>query len=84
MLSCSRKQGLWPKLTLFKLSSIIFQEVIFPNFSISQVTQVNQDMKALFVGTNKDKEVLGKELNTLETKFTEEKNKKEQLIDRKL
>ena len=79
MLSCSRKQGLWPELTLFKLSSIIFQEVIFPNFSVSQVTQVNQDMKALFVGTNKDKEVLGKELNTLETKFTEGKNKRNSL-----
>ena len=36
-------------------------------------------MKALFVGTNKDKEVLGKELNTLETKFTEDKNKRNSL-----
>ena len=36
-------------------------------------------MKALFVGTNKDKEVLGKELNTLETKFTEGKNKRNSL-----
>ena len=34
---------------------------------IDNVTQVNQDIKALPSGTNKDKELLKKELNKLET-----------------
>ena len=47
------------------------------------VTQVNQDMKALFSGINKDKELLGKELNKLETKFAEREDKMSSL-ERKL
>ena len=35
------------------------------------VTNVNQEMKALLSGTNKDKEILRKELNKLEAKFAE-------------
>ena len=36
---------------------------------LDNVTQVNQEMKALLSGTNKDKEILRKELNKLEAKF---------------
>ena len=36
---------------------------------LDNVTQVNQEMKALLSGTNKDKEVLRKELNKLEATF---------------
>ena len=50
---------------------------------LGNVTQVNQDMKALFSGTNKDKELLGKELNKLETKFAEREDKMSSL-ERKL
>ena len=38
---------------------------------LDNVTQVNQEMKALLSGTNKDKEILRKELNKLEAKFAE-------------
>ena len=40
-------------------------------FQLDNVTQVNQEMKALLSGTNKDKEILRKELNKLEAKFAE-------------
>ena len=36
---------------------------------IDNVTQVNQDMKARLLGTNKDEELLRKELNKPEAKF---------------
>ena len=42
---------------------------------IDNVTQVNQDIKALPSGTNKDKELLKKELNKLETKFADGEKK---------
>ena len=42
---------------------------------IDNVTQVNQDKKALSSGTNKDKELLKKELNKLETKFADGEKK---------
>ena len=38
---------------------------------LDYVTNVNQEMKALLSGTNKDKEILRKELNKLEAKFAE-------------
>ena len=42
---------------------------------LDNVTQVNQEMKALLSGTNKDKEILRKELNKLEAKFAEGEKK---------
>ena len=42
---------------------------------LDNFTQVNQDMKALLSGTNKDKELLRKELHKLETKFAENERK---------
>ena len=44
-------------------------------FQLDNVTQVNQEMKALLSGTNKDKEILRKELNKLEAKFAEGEKK---------
>ena len=41
---------------------------------LDYVTNVNQEMKALLSGTNKDKEILRKELNKLEAKFAEGKS----------
>ena len=38
---------------------------------LDYVTNVNPEMKALLSGTNKDKEILRKELNKLEAKFAE-------------
>ena len=38
---------------------------------LDYVTNVNQEMKALLSGTNKDKEILRKEWNKLEAKFAE-------------
>ena len=42
---------------------------------IDNVTQVNQDIKALPSGTNKDRELLKKELNKPETKFADGEKK---------
>ena len=47
------------------------------------VTNVNQEMKALLSGTNKDKEILRKELNKLEAKFAE-REKKMNSLEKKL
>ena len=50
---------------------------------LDNVTQVNQEMKALLSGTNKDKEILRKELNKLEAKFAE-REKKMNSLEKKL
>ena len=44
-------------------------------FSINEIVQVNQGVKALLSGSSKHKEVLKKELSKLETMFAEENRK---------
>ena len=50
---------------------------------LDNVTQVNQEMKGLFSGTNKDKEILRKELYMIEAKFAEGE-KKMNTLEKKL
>ena len=48
-------------------------------FSINEIVQVNQGVKALLSGSSKHKEVLKKELSKLETMFAEENRKMKSL-----
>ena len=52
-------------------------------FQLDNITQVNQEMKALLLATDKYKEVLRKELNKLEAKFAE-LEKKMNSLEKKL